>query len=49
MSQRVDLIDYLNRQGSITRAHAFSELGIAELSSRVGELERIPTTGQDYS
>jgi hypothetical protein len=39
MSQKADLVDYLNRHGSITRAHAFLELGIAELSSRVGELE----------
>jgi hypothetical protein len=40
MTQKTDLLDYLERHGSITRLEAFTDLGIAELASRVGELER---------
>ena len=39
MSQAGDILDYLNRNGSITRAEAFYELGIAELSARIIDLE----------
>jgi hypothetical protein len=39
-SQKNDLLDFLFRYGSITRMQAFTELGICELSSRIGELER---------
>ena len=39
-TQKRDIFDYLNRNGSITRMEAFSQLGICELSSRIGELEK---------
>ena len=39
-TQKRDLLNYLQRYGAITRLHAMRELGIMELSSRVGELER---------
>ena len=39
MTQKADLLDYLQHNGSITRLEAFRDLGIAELSSRIGELE----------
>lgn len=35
MSQKIEVIDYLRRHGSITRWQAFRDLGIAELSSRI--------------
>ena len=38
MTQRTDLIEHLQTYGSITRWEAFQALGIAELSSRIGEL-----------
>jgi len=38
-TQKQDLLDYLSQHGQITRGQAFYELGIAELSSRIGELE----------
>jgi len=38
--QKQDVLDWLNRHGSLTRMEAFIELGICELSSRIGELER---------
>lgn len=38
MTQKVDVIEYLRTHGSITRWEAFQYLGIAELSSRIGEL-----------
>lgn len=40
MNQVDDLWNYLRDHGKITRIEAFSELGICELSSRVGELEK---------
>jgi len=39
MSQKADLLEYLNANGKITRLNAFTELGIAELSARVIDLE----------
>jgi hypothetical protein len=39
MTQKTDLLDHLNAEGKITRAEAFNELGIAELSARVIDLE----------
>ncbi len=39
MSQKADIIEWLKRHGTLTRAQAFRELGVAELSSRIGELE----------
>lgn len=38
MTQKVDIIEYLQTHQSITRWEAFTYLGIAELSSRIGEL-----------
>lgn len=32
-------MDYLRKNGSITRYDAFIECGVAELASRIGELE----------
>jgi hypothetical protein len=40
MPQTERLLKYLKEQGVITRAKAFNLLGIAELSSRVGEINR---------
>ncbi len=40
MTQKVDVLEHLNTYGSLTRLEAFTELGIAELSSRIGELEK---------
>jgi len=37
-TQNADLLNYLMHYGSITRATAFYEIGITELSSRIGEL-----------
>ena len=39
-SQKNDLLNYLFRRGSITRIEAFHDLGICELSSRIGELQK---------
>lgn len=39
-SQKQDILDWLNQHGSLTRMEAFDNLGICELSSRIGELER---------
>lgn len=39
-TQKQDIIDYLRCNGSITRMEAFDRLGVCELSSRIGELER---------
>lgn len=39
-TQKQDLLHYLAIYGSITRKEAFDQLGICELSSRIGELER---------
>lgn len=40
-SQKQDLLDWFATHGSITRIQAFNELGICELSSRIGELEQM--------
>ncbi len=34
------LLQYLRDEGSVSRFEAFAELGIVELASRIGELER---------
>jgi hypothetical protein len=39
-TQKQDLLDYLRRRGSVTRIEAFHDLGICELSSRIGELQK---------
>lgn len=40
-SQCEDLVDYLKKwDHGITRMEAFTELGICELASRIGELEK---------
>lgn len=41
MTQRDRVIQYIKDFGSITRAEAFNELGIVELSARICELERM--------
>ena len=38
--QKQDILDWLNQYGSLTRMQAFDELGIVELSSRIGEIEK---------
>ena len=38
-TQKIDIIEWLKSHGKLTRASAFYELGICELSSRIGELE----------
>ncbi len=40
MTQKVEIIEYLKQHGAITRWLAFRDLGVSELSSRIGELER---------
>ena len=39
-NQKLQILDYIKRFGSITRAEAFNDLGIAELSARIGEIEK---------
>ena len=39
-TQKSDVLDYIHEHGSLTRMEAFTELGICELSSRIGELEK---------
>lgn len=39
-TQRQQIIDYLHKFGSITRIQAAADLGVMELASRIGELER---------
>ena len=39
-TQKERVVQYLNDFGSITRAEAFTELGIVELPARICELER---------
>lgn len=41
MTQREEVLQYLRTHGSITRMESFINLGITELSSRIGEIERI--------
>ena len=38
MTQREQIIDYLNRFGSITPMEAFSDLGITKLATRISEM-----------
>lgn len=38
-TQKCDVLDWLLTHGSLTRGEAFYELGVAELSSRIGEIE----------
>jgi len=38
-NQRTEVLDYIKRFGSITRADAFNDLGIAELPARICELK----------
>lgn len=40
MSQIQDILNYLERNGSITRLQAFTDLGVAELSARIIDLEQ---------
>lgn len=40
-SQRYEVLQYMREHGSITRMESFLEIGVTELSSRIGELERI--------
>lgn len=39
-SQKQDILTWLHNRGTLTRMQAFTELGICELSSRIGELEK---------
>ena len=41
MTQREEVLRYMQQMGSITRMESFIQLGITELSSRIGEIERI--------
>ena len=38
-TQKQDILNYLFSHGSITRMEAFENIGVCELSSRIGELE----------
>jgi len=38
-TQKQLVMDHLNKHGKLTRATAFTELGVCELSSRIGEIE----------
>ena len=40
MTQREQIIDYLNRFGSITPMEAFSDLGITKLATRISEMRK---------
>ena len=40
MSQKTDIVEYLREYGTLTRSEAFHHLGVAELSSRIGELTK---------
>lgn len=39
VTQKQRILDYVKEFGSITRRESFLDLGIVELSSRIGELE----------
>ena len=41
MTQKERLLRWFNDNGSITRAEAFTELGIVEMPARICELERM--------
>lgn len=40
-TQKQRILEYVKEFGSISRREGFMDLGITELSSRIGELERI--------
>ena len=40
MTQREQIIDYLNRFGSITPMEGFSDLGITKLATRISEMRK---------
>lgn len=40
MTQREQIIDYLNQFGSITPMEAFSDLGITKLATRISEMRK---------
>jgi hypothetical protein len=39
VTQKDRVLQYIRETGSITRAEGFTQLGITELASRIGELE----------
>lgn len=41
MTQREMIVDYINRNGSITSMEATVELGITRLASRISELKEL--------
>lgn len=41
MTQKQRILEYVKEFGSISRREGFMDLGITELSSRIGELEAI--------
>lgn len=54
MNQHTAILDYLDRNGSITPMQAFSDLGITKLATRISEMIRagqkinkIPTEGKN--
>jgi len=40
-TQRFEVLQYMRTHGSITRMESFLNIGVTELSSRIGELERL--------
>lgn len=40
MTQREQILDYINEFGSITPMEAFSDLGITKLATRISEMRR---------
>ena len=40
MTQREAILDYINKNGSITPMQAYSELGITKLATRVSEMKK---------
>ena len=46
MTQKERILKWLNDNGSITRAEAFTELGIVEMPARICELEQM---GYEFS
>ena len=40
MTQREQIIDYLNQFGSITPMEAFADLGITKLATRISEMRK---------
>lgn len=40
-TQRHEVLQYMREHGSITRMESFLNIGVTELSSRIGELERL--------